>query len=468
MTGAVAPAAAGHRRFVATGSLWVVLMMALVAIHSPGQMSVDSILGLYEGEVGQAVGWGPTFFAAFLKWLGGGVIGASLFVGLNVLLMYGALFSVLTGGFDARRVAQLPLWKYVPALVLCLNPILMFYAGILWKDVFLSTCAMVSVAGLLALERRISPERLWILAVLIFPLAAMPLIRQQGLLVAAPMWLALAWIVARYWRSTRGGRLFVFVLVLGVLAGANKSVELMSAATIAPLPNSPTSRGVVTVMAYDVIGTTAMSPTGEPARSHGADDATIAAMKGTYNPETIESSIHEPLIGAYFNRLGPDELATMWKAGVTQHTDAYLAHRWGALSALLGFGSMERCVAAYWGVSGPPEYLSRLNLADEMDPRDRLLGRNAIELRETFLLRNWPYVLLLAIVSIVLLRSGRREDTLSTFAAAIAAWLYFGSYIPTTIACDLRYLFPVVCLSTLLAVHLLSRPARPDQPSRQA
>jgi hypothetical protein len=84
--------------------LLIALLFAtlLAAIHSPGQISVDSGIALYEGIVGRAVGWGPTFFAAVLAWLGGGILGASIFVALNCLVTYGLLAALLTVGVRAK------------------------------------------------------------------------------------------------------------------------------------------------------------------------------------------------------------------------------------------------------------------------------------------------------------------------------------------------------------------------------
>ena len=53
--------ARGRRRLAAVSAAWGVLALLLVAMHSPGQMSLDSVVALYEGvdvaEAKAAVGW---------------------------------------------------------------------------------------------------------------------------------------------------------------------------------------------------------------------------------------------------------------------------------------------------------------------------------------------------------------------------------------------------------------------------
>ena len=44
--------------------LTFVLACAAIAIHAPGQMSMDTSIQLYEASLGQSVSWGPPFMSA--------------------------------------------------------------------------------------------------------------------------------------------------------------------------------------------------------------------------------------------------------------------------------------------------------------------------------------------------------------------------------------------------------------------
>jgi hypothetical protein len=215
-------------------------------------------------------------------------------------------------------------------------------------------------------------------------------------------------------------------------------------------------------MSYDIVGMTALSDSGEPARSHGASEATIDGMRSTYSPERIDTSWHVPEVRSYVDAFDMEELRATWWDGVSGEPLAYLHHRAGALGALLGLGPMRGCVPGYWGVYAPAEYLKALSIYEEMDHRDLMIGRFTTAISVSPILRNWTYLLLLLVCTVVVYRQRRRDDRWVTTAALIGAWLYFASYIPTTIACDVRYLFPTASLATLLAVHLISRTASTD------
>ncbi|WP_374473088.1 hypothetical protein [Arenimonas sp.] len=449
--------ARGRRRLAAVSAAWDVLALLLVAMHSPGQMSLDTVVALYEGVIHRAVGWGPPFMASVLEWLGGGVVGAAVFVALNTALVLGGFFLVLTRGADAGHLGRLPAWRFWLALLLALNPLFLLYVGIVWKDVLLATLAMAAVVGLWSLERRLDARRWWLVVLVGLALAALPWARQQAFLVAFPLWGVLSWLVARK-QAGRPRRYAAGLAVLLVLALGHRGIGAAADATITPLPDSPTGTGVAMVMAYDLIGIGARTPGGQPLRDAGADDAVVAAVQDSYSVERIDTTWARPEVKAFFGDMGREALPGHWWRAVRAHAGEYLAHRREALGALLGFGSMEGCVAGYWGVAGIPEHVLHAGLIEEMDPRDRLIGHVTRVLRDTPVLRHWAYLLLLAAITLVLLRRRGGEGAPTALAATLGAWLYFGSYVPTTIACDFRYLYPTAALACLVALHLLVTP----------
>lgn len=453
--------ARGQRRLVVLSVLFGLVVLLLTTLHSPGQMSLDTVTALYEGVINRAVGWGPPFMAALLEWLGGGVIGASMFVAANVLLIFGGAYLVITRGADARHLGQVPAWRLVLATLLALNPLFLLYAGIIWKDVLLATLAMVSVIGLWAIERRQGPVRWWLVVLVALPLAAMPWTRQQGLLIALPLWAALSWLLARRVGPAWPRRLAVIAGVWLLLFVGFRGIGAAADATITPLPASPTGTGIRMVMAYDLIGIAAHLDPDGGSPLPGAGDQVLADIRENYSAERIDTPWRLATVRGYFSELGPDRLKPAWQQAVREHPDAYLAHRWGALSSLLGLKSMQGCVPGYWGVAGIPEHALHAGVIEEMDARDRLIGRVTTWLSDTPVLRHWAYLLLLAVVTASLLLHRRSEGILASTAAVAGAWLYFGSYVPTTIACDFRYLYPTAALACLVAMQRLVAPRNP-------
>jgi hypothetical protein len=446
------------RRAVFAGM--ALLAALLAALHAPGQMSVDSGVALYEGLVGHAIGWGPTFFAAALRWLGGGALGASLFVALDTLAIYGCFAVLLTVAAGSPSP-----WRRALALLLVLNPLFAFYAGILWKDVMLASCAMVALTALLVASTGDARRRRRAVAVALLAIAPMALLRQQGLLLSVPLAMAAAWLLARaepLAGTRRSGRVAVVAAVLAVSAASTFALGRLSDATISPLPKSPMAVGFSTIRAYDIAGMMAYARPGDPSAWSGADAATRQQVQYLYSPERIDFVWRDAFARKYFSGLGDASLREAWWSGIRHDPVAYASHRVAALRALLGFDGIAGCVPAYWGTAIIPEDQEPLGLREEMDPRDRFIGRTATALEPTPVFRHWFYAGMLLLAAIAALRR-RGPDAVVLRAGALAAGLYLGSFVPTTIACDFRYLYPVACLSTVLGVWLLLRPGSRNQ-----
>ena len=48
------------------------LAAAAIAVHAPGQVSMDTSVQLHEASIGRSISWNPPFMSALLRWLGGG------------------------------------------------------------------------------------------------------------------------------------------------------------------------------------------------------------------------------------------------------------------------------------------------------------------------------------------------------------------------------------------------------------
>jgi len=182
-----------------------------------------------------------------------------------------------------------------------------------------------------------------------------------------------------------------------------------------------------------------------------------ADIKLHYSSERIDTIWRLESIRNYFNKLSAEQYTSIWLHGIEHDPGAYLRSRYDAFASLLGMRSIEGCVPAFWGVGALPDQVAQLGLQNGMDARARLIGHTAIRLYGTPVFRNWFYSLLLILVSGAAVFRMNAERRICTVSIAIATWLYFFSFLPTTIACDFRYLYPVACLSTLLCIYLLTR-----------
>lgn len=442
---------AANRKLVIVVFSAIAVMLA--AIHAPGQMSVDSVSALYEGAIKQAAGWGPTFFSAFLKWLGDGVVGSSLFVAINCYATYGCMAALLMSRSD-QSVSK---WQECVAWLLALNPLFMFYVGIVWKDVMLTTVAMVAGTCMLLAADREGRARYALLITAAVLASSMVLIRQQGILLSAPFALVLAGMITRGWRGRWLGRSVAFCACLAAMVGATASLDTLSNKTIRPQAASPISVGFLTIRAYDIAGMIKYAKSGDTDVWAGASEQAKAEIRSEYSPQRIDTIWHVPEVRNYFNSLSAEQYSSIWMAGIKYNPAAYLDHRIRAFAYLLGLGSVDGCVPAYWGVAGVPEQMAALSFREEMDDRARIIGRAAHKLYRTPVFRNWFYALILLAGTVSTICRTRKEQRWVCGAIAVAAWLYLSSFVPTTIACDFRYLYPVAGLASILAIYLLTQ-----------
>jgi hypothetical protein len=436
---------------------WIVGFFAAIAItvaslHSPGQMSVDSSIALYESVTGRAAGWGPTFFSSTIAWLGGSIIGSSLFIAMNSYLMYGALVCLLTAG---AQKGEVPRWQQVVAVILALNPLFMLYAGILWKDVMLTTGAMVAASALLLIVSRSGVRRVIILLGAMLAISSFSLIRQQGILIAAPFGLVAAFLMAKTWRLTLPGRLVVFASSICLMVVASLTLSYLADRTVKPASASPIAVGFTTIRAYDIAGMIANAPQDDEVKWAQASPEVRAEIRKSYSTERIDTIWGNAAIRGYFNGMSPKDSAHIWRAGIKHHPWLYVKHRMLAMSALLGMDDIKGCVPAYWGVAGVPEYLAGLDLREKMDVRDKIFGRLTLSLFDTPVLRNWFYAALLAVSSVIVLLRARGDEKWVSLSVGLSGWLYLGSFLPTSIACDFRYLYPVAGIATVFSIYLL-------------
>jgi hypothetical protein len=428
--------------------LVLVLPVLAVALGSPGQWSFDTVVALGEAQSGVAVGWGSPFFAALLSWLGGGEVAAALFVAGVTMTWVFALVAALQPSI--QRCSPGP-WRTAAMALLVLNPMIWLYLGIVWKDVLLGILAVASVA---CLDRAVALRSLAWGGAGLAVLGVLPLVRQQGVLVTSAIGLvfAIAWL----WRANWTGRALGLAGALCAVVVANLAVSSLADRTVRPPASSPFSVGLLTVMSYDVLGTIAHT-TGE-VRWADAEPAVVSAIREDYSPERIDDSWRRLAVASWIQQRSAESVRQLWWAALKEDPMAYLRHRMAVAGHLFGFFSMRGCVYSYWGVAGPPDTLAMLGVEEAMDPRDRLLGRFAEWLSGTPLLRHWLYGALLALASVVIVLRRCRGDA-APVAAVSAAWIYGLSFVPTSIACDFRYLFPAAALTVFACVWLLARPA---------
>jgi hypothetical protein len=441
------------------------LALLAVALHSPGHLTVDSTIQLHEAISGRITSWAPPFMSALLYWLGLGTVGTSLFVALNTAATYGA-FRLAVG---SERGGDWATWRWVLALAIIANPVVFIYVGIVWKDVLLGSLCAASLGFSIAASRHSNGARLALAALALTALLPIPLVRQQGVVLLPLFAVSPAYLVMKSgWRTTGRQRLAGLAVIagvvmgyLGVRAAVEASFEKNATGSIYTAQGDDVSIGTRLIKRYDLAGIEARTEGTGPLSRSGAGREALAELHDRYTGERIDT-LGSPAIQAMFERVEKSGSGDAWADAVAEHPAAYAGHRLSAFSWLLGFEDPWRCLPLHVGTDGIPEYLSESGFRPEQEARDSRLFSLAKPLVATPLWRHWFYIGLgLVLAALIWRRDRETRWTLLPWIAGLG--IFVGGYLPTSIACDFRYLYTLVPCSGLIMLALL-RPAGSDRP----
>lgn len=441
--------------------LCAALALVAVAMHVPGHVSVDTSIQLHEAFNGRITSWAPPFMSALLYWLGLGTIGTSLFVALNAAATYGAYRLALGSGASVQWVW----WRWLVAFALIANPVVFAYVGIVWKDVLLASLCTLSLGLSIAAMRMQGRARIVLAALAIVALLPIPLVRQQGFVMLPIFACSPAYLVATAgWRSRRARHLALAAVVvgtflgyLGVRAAVEASFQRHANGSIYAAHGSDVGVGTRLIKLYDLAGIEARVGRG-PIASSGAAPRDVAEVRRLYTAERIDT-LDGPAVSAAFAPLQGDALDAAWRDAIGEHPGAYLQHRFAAYGWLLGMRDTSRCLPVHVGTTGIASHLAESGFVAEQDARDTRLYTVLAPWLATPLWRHWLYVGLGLILAVLVWRRGpQARGSLLPWVVGLA--VFTGAYLPTSIACDFRYLYTLVPCSAALALALLSSSPR--------
>ncbi|GJH26018.1 hypothetical protein [Caballeronia novacaledonica] len=431
------------------------LLAALaIALHAPGQLSYDSVTQLYEASIGRSVSWNPPFMSAMLAWLGGGTVASSVFVALNACATYGAFVIVI------RSAPAISATRALFCSIVLTNPVVFAYVGIVWKDVLFASWAVLTFATCLAAQRTQSTSvRFALVALAAIFLGVGALIRQQGVFMAPIFLLAPLGIVWSTWRRARRIQLIVVSALLFVVAWAvtgqlvNRTIGGNDGRAMAAAP--------AIVQTFDIAGMVVrMSTPDAMATFPGLTADDDKQIRERYVPDRVDFLAIPTLKPDLLRAAGGQSLTPVWLNGIKTHPMAYVRHRVSSIMSLLDLRDINKCLPIQVGVEGAAEYLEHLNLRAESSARARFLYSKLRTMFAYPVWRNWLYVAIMAIVTGILLfkRNGVAGPTrLVVWVYLLAMWVFLASFLPTTIACDFRYLYPIIPLITAILLTLFSR-----------
>lgn len=437
-------------------SLWMILLAALAGmllLNWPGHMSVDSVLALHEGRFGVRETWNPAIFGWLLGVLDRIHPGGSLATVLSGVLLFGSWMAL--AALRPRTSWLAP----ILALGLVALPQVMIYPGIVWKDVLF---AVVTLAAFLLLafgvrdRRAAAPWTSLALAALAFAVAG--LLRQNGLLLALPAAIALAWA------RSGGGWGRSLRLALGWLATVALLTLILSAVARPQgvgAPDDAGGRGIRLLQSYDLAAAAAIEPDRPTPRidrvSPAVGDYIRQHADRLYSPERVDVMTADPWLEAHLPEVSRQVIQAEWLDLVTGNPGLYLQGRLLAFQQVFATPAIDRCLPVHVGIMGPAKALSELGIARRADAHDGRIYNYATWFFETPAMSHLAYAVVALAVFIALMF--RRDPADLVIAGLMAGALGFAaSFFAISIACDYRYLYILDLAALTGALYLAIDP----------
>jgi len=412
-------------------------LLLMLKLNLPGHLTVDSVLALHEGRFGVRTTWNPAFFGWLLGVLDRLYTGTTLAVGLVGVLLFGSW--ALLPALRPRTSWLAP----VVALGLVALPQAMIYPAIVWKDVQFAVAAVTGFVLLAYGVRDRSRPTPWISLILgALLLAAAGLLRQNGLLLALPAALAIAWA-----RSASVGWARGAALAVGWLAAVASLTLLLSAVAQpqgAGAPDDAGSKGLRILGTYDIVAASALEP-GRPTPHIDRESPAAGAhlrqnAQRLYSPERVDVIGQDPVMGELLRSVSADAIRAEWLDLIRNDPDLYLRARALAFGQVLGTPVIDRCLPVTVGIDGPPEALKALEMPRRNTVQDQRLFNYVTWYLDTPAMSHLPFAAIALAVGAALLF--RRDPADLTIVGLMAGALGFAaSFFAISIACDYRYLY---------------------------
>ena len=386
-----------------------------------------------------------------LRVLDAWVRGTALFVVLDQLLLT-ASFALLF----MQRKPELRWPGAVAAALVVLNPLLLAYTGIVWKDVLMAHLAAFGYACLYVAAKRPpgGGRTAWSLAA-VLALALAASLRQHALVLAIPGAVYAALLLS----DTRRARWGLAIVLCTVQVGVN-----------------------VVILAYaDAVGVGEKVPRAETGlRSLAIFDLTgIAANGGVIPDAAVAAQVEEtqvplysplrndlppaPARGSAIGRLETPQLLALWSRSILGSPRAYLSHRTANFGALLWQSeATPLCTPGYFGIESAVyvpslgrDIVPELGLSGGWRARDRKLAYLIYEPPRPPLFNHVLWSIVLAVAAVALWRRRGTGALVLLAASALVFTLAFGII---GISCEFRYAYVLPVAATLLVFVVATMP----------
>lgn len=415
-------------------------------IGLPGQMSVDALMQLYEGQQGLSYSFNPPTMSILLGGfdkLGSGPI---LFVLLMQALISYCLWVLLKPHWQAKLSRRTLL-----ALLVLANPVIMIYTGIVWKDVLLAHTVLALYLLLYDLSKAPLRRNLPTFVVVIVLMTLAMGSRQQGILFVIPAAVCCMFIYCSRWLLRLTGSIAIVVIVVTLASSLSATLPK------APGVNSGVNSGLKNLFRYDVAGTIHFGGILKTDEQSFKEQFNSDAQ--AYSPYRVDTLTYHATTWAEapFNTV-----LDTWADTIYHSPAAYLQHRFTFFQTLLGLRGIAETLPFHYGVS----YFTHWRLGSLAKITGLEAGPYAHSQRVYQALRatvgHTPLFMQFAYLCACLIATGlllhRREFVLATLGCVSIAFAF--SYFFVGLACDFRYLYTMSLATIFFWAFLILNPKK--------
>lgn len=430
--------------------LWLVALVATqlvigIVLGFPGHLSADSIIQLYEGRTLHFVSFHPPLLSqllGLLERLGSGPVG---FVLISATLLAAGSWLALRGSWASTPQR----WRRILAAILVLNPILLLYTGIVWKDVLFAHAILLAFMLPDALRALRGPWRAAGMMLLLILLAIIIGARQQGILFAVVLAVCAAWrFAAALWP-----RLGLILALIAIPLLANKvATDFAFQRGLNEMPPGG-EVGLRILMRYDLVGMIAHG-----AQGTAVSEDVLTEMQGEipkYSSYRVDT-LNGPSAVYWSQPFG--QIVAMWLGEIRSSPLSYLEHRFAVFSNQLGFGGVQACLPYHRGVVGrvqldlvATELTALLGLSPAAGSWAQEINNFVNVAIQTPLFWHWCYLLAAAGLLLVFIR--RRDWLPATLVGC--TMIFMASYALIGIACDFRYGYALTVVVSIMGARAL-------------
>lgn len=397
----------------------------------PGYIYWDSHQQLTEAITGKFTDWHPPIMSLIwgkLIWIFGS---EGIFLCLNLALCVASVY-IISNWFTG-------VYKTIAFILLFFNPLFFGHVGIIWKDVALANCVILSCALILNSiihERELLRSEKFIILLLLFIAS---FLRANAPFITSPL---IAYVIIRQnrpWKTLFIALALIPTLIVGTPILNNRLI------------GAEKSNAINSLFIFDIGGASAQSKQNLFPGEWSTQEQELI-INGCYNAEMWNEYIYGKCPFVY-SKVTNKSLSKAWLQIVTEHPLAYFKHRLAHFNAFMRYVGPSTGYFYYFpGIPGIQ--------ADISPP---LTGNPIMKFYERVMAKmnrqpwNLPFIWLFATIGLLIAscRNRTRQER-AVFFISFGSVLYALGYIIIGVASDFRYILPTAYANIVCLVALLS------------